>query len=162
VSAVQPEVLQVALQDSVNDLQDSLVRFIIDEQKKVLFPQSDVSVSAVASFAATQATSRRLNKEVLGSWFDAALQDKLMTALTSALNIGSNASDVEVTKLIQAVQQHRSKVCELSAPRPAINVQQAKQLCKAVSLADDDSIKTQLLSKLDALSKQDDVEFIGL
>lgn len=152
VQVLEPETLQQAVQDCVNELQDDLVRTLVNSGK-ILFAHSDCDSAAVAAYAASVATGKRLSKDSILAWFDSAVQDKLMAQLTTALSAGGN--DVEVTKLVAAVERYRSSFLKLALPVPSVPKQDAvKMLEKASAASDTDSaVAKAVLAKLQVLAK---------
>lgn len=161
ILSIEPASLQDAVQDAVNDLQDALVRKLVEQGRtSILFDEADAA--AVAVFAAEQATSKRLSSIAITAWFDASIQDALMDKLTAALNIDRDASDLDMTKLINGVQIYRTRFAELAAPKPAINQVDAEKLLRWANESTDkeSSIFGSVVAKLNLLTKRVDVELI--
>jgi hypothetical protein len=152
VTVLEPVTLQQAVQDCVNELQDDLVRTLVNSGK-ILFAHSDCDATAIAAYAASVSTGKRLSKDSILAWFDSAVQDKLMAQLTTALSAGGN--DVEVTKLVAAVERYRSSFLKLALPVPSVPQQDAvKMLEKASAATDQDSpVAKAVLAKLQVLAK---------
>jgi hypothetical protein len=163
LDSVQPKQLQAACQESVNALQDDLVRSLIEAQSvDAAIPHLAFDVIAVASYAAAVATSKRLSKDGILSWFDANLQDQLMAALTVALANGSDPTDLDMTKLVKGVEVYRNQFAELAMPRPSVSVGNATKLLAWTNKAQDkgSSVYSAVVSKLNLLTKQTDVEIL--
>lgn len=161
IQSIEPASLQSACQEAINELQDALARQLV-EQGKTSIPFADLAATAIAAFAAEQATSKRLNKDGIVSWFDSSVQPALMAALTAALELGTDATDLDMTKLIQAVGVYRSRFAELAAPKPAISVSDAEKLLKWANKSTDleSTVAASVVSKLNLLTKRTEVELL--
>jgi hypothetical protein len=153
LTQVQPAALTAAVQEAVNDLQDRLVRSLVDSGATTI-SHANCDAHALSIYAQEQSTSHRLSGSTIAAWFDTAVQDKLMAVLVQALNISDSASDLDMTKLVSAISVYRTKFAELAAPKPALTQQDATNLLKALALAESDSpVKQSLSTKLDTLRK---------
>lgn len=160
--AVEPQSLQSACQDAVNELQDALARSLVEADKDIKFiPFSSLDAAATVAFASAVSTSKRLNSASIVGWFDANLQDGIMAALTQALNI-TDANDLDMTKLVRATELYRNSFAELAAPKPAIPLASAEKLLRwAQQATDQDSpITASIISKLNLITKRTEVELL--
>lgn len=160
--AVEPASLQQACQEAVNELQDALARSIVEADAAIKFvPFSELSDAAVVAFASAVSTSKRLNSAAIVGWFDVNLQDALMAALTKALNI-TDANDLDMTKLVRAVEVYRNSFAELAAPKPSVTVADAEKLLRWAQKATDQEspITASILSKLNLITKRTQVELL--
>lgn len=160
--SIEPASLQQACQDAVNELQADLARSLVEADKDIKFiPFSSLNADAVVAFASAVSTSKRLNSASIVGWFDTNLQDALMTALTKALNI-TDANDLDMTKLVRAVEVYRNSFAELAAPKPSVTLADAEKLLRwAQKATDQDSpITASILSKLNLITKRTQVELL--
>lgn len=162
VAAVEPQELAAALQECVNELQDELARSIAETGASTIAFDS-LNAASIATFAATKATSKRLNADSIRNWFDTAsgIQEKLMAALTAALNL-TDGSDLDMTKLVRAVEVYRNRFADLASPKPAISNADAEKLLKwAMQSTDQDSsIYQSVIAKLNIITKRVDAELL--
>ena len=160
---VKPVVLADALNDALLELQDGLLRKLI-EDGKIAIKWSDVDFEAIAAYAASVSQSKKLSKAVIASWFDASIADKLLVALHAAFGLPQDLNDVQARKLMLAVDQHKQEFLKLAAPSPAIAVKTATSLMRAVSklVEDDDSIGQVVKQKLEPLTVERSLEFYGI
>lgn len=160
--AVEPQTLQQACQDAVNELQDALARSIVEADAAIKFiPFQDLSHAAIVAFASAVSTSKRLNSAAIVGWFDTNLQDALMAALTKALNI-TDANDLDMTKLVRAVEVYRNSFAELAAPKPSVTLADAEKLLRWAQKATDQEspITASILNKLNLITKRTQVELL--
>jgi len=160
---VEPASLQQAAQDAINELQDSLARSIVEANYNTIksVPFADLSAGALSTYASAVATSKRLNGESIGQWFDSALQDQLISAITKALNL-TDPTDLDMSKIVQGVNTYRSLFVELAAPKPSINKVHAEKLLLWAERATDQesSICSSILAKLKLLAGKEDVQLL--
>lgn len=150
-----PPILQAALQQAFHDLQDDVVRKLVVEKLEsepnvVSFDISDdaISFDAVAAYAASEAVSGKLSKELLENWFDENLDEPLTLALAAAMKLSDTPTDAETARLDAAVKQHRVIISQLASPRAALPEKIVLQLQKAVALAPTDKVRNSLDEKL--------------
>lgn len=162
LQTIVPTVLQVACQDAVNEFQDSLARSIV-ESGKTLIPFADLDAAAVSTYCSAVATSKRLNGDSIGEWFEKAsgLQDQIIQAITVALNL-TDPNDLDMTKIIKGTQVYRGLFVELAAPKPAISTAHAEKLLEWAKKSTDteSAVYTSIISKLNLLTKRTEVELL--
>lgn len=158
----EPIILQSALQECLADMQDTLIRDLIDNKKQTLIAHASIDADALNLWAIEQSNSKRLNKEQIYQWFDASMSDSLTTALCTKLGYGEDATTEQLAKLSASIEVYRNEFGKLSAPLPAINEAGAKQLLKAIELATDGGIKDTLTGKLQLLSTPVTLEMLAL
>lgn len=154
---VTPECLRDALTGAFYDLQDKVIRSLIDEHLErepaaITFTLSETEINqeAIASFYATEElTSGKLSKVTLETWYDVALAELLAAAFAKKNN--KPATDETIKKV---VINYRTFIAGLAAPRPSYSDTQLSSLEKAIALADaSDPIRNQLVAKLAMLRK---------
>lgn len=167
---IVPECLAASLRDAFEDLQDEVLRNIIEQRLEkdpnvapFTITDDDISPSSVAAYQAAQAANGRLSTDLLEAWFDQDLEAKLATALDTAVAaVADPANDEQVNqranRILAAVKQHRDVITKLASPRASIPEKVATQLLKAVALADDSKVRTSLLTKLTAFSKPETLQ----
>jgi hypothetical protein len=160
---VEPEVLRSAMVQAFEDMQDEVIRALILEgisngDNNPYITAEQVSEEAVAAFITAKAISGRLSGELLQSWYNTNLKDKLTLALGNAMKLPDNPSAEQSQRLEKALEQHSKLIQSLASPRASMPENICKQLKKAVSLAEDDGkIKGQIIAKLDMLLQPRDV-----
>lgn len=154
---IQPSVLQTALIAAFEALQDAVIRHHISQHllrdsamnlATIIIPSDILTPEGVAAFQAAQATSAKLSKELLATWFDCSIKDQLEEKL--ALIPG-----MDEKKLIAVMLQHKTLICDLASPRAAMNEDLARKLQRAINLAPDptDKIYAALNKKLEGFMK---------
>lgn len=164
-----PSLLQDALQQAFEDMQDSVIRSIIVdaiESKKELIQIHDdqISFEAVAKFAAENAASGKLTKDGIEGWFDDSLADPLTLALANKMQIPDNATPEQNKKIADAVTSYKSVFLSLAAPKAGLSPKIAQQLKTVVELCEDKENRMfkALHSKITAHLEQKDPQLIGL
>lgn len=147
------ELLNKAATAAIQELQDSIIRerveaFLEDTSIRKEINELEINAIAISTFYDRVATSGRLSKELLSSWFDETLAEELALALLVA--VPSLQSDE--AQLSAVLKSHKDHICNLASPRANMPQKLATQLRKAVLLAKEEEgkIKPTLLSKLDA------------
>lgn len=169
VLTVAPAILAEAIQSAYEDMQDSLVRSIVEAQLEkdpntntFTFSEDLVNEAAVAAFQAEKNGPGRLSTERLNNWFDTSLSEALYVAIANKLGLGDEPSKADTAKVTKAVDQHKKLIAGLSAPKAHLPANIAEQLEKAVSLASDDDtkIKSVLLAKLVKFTKPEEISLL--
>lgn len=163
IAKCEPEILQGAMQYALDDIQDALFKQLTSDPKVTMIAKSDIDAAAIAKFAIEQASSKKLDKASILTWFDAGLSDALTIKLSSVLGYGANASEEQLKKLSSAITIYRDNFGKLSAPLPAIQPKDAENMVKALALVTADSpVKDTLLGKLEMLAAPEDTQMVGL
>lgn len=147
------ELLNKLATSAFQQLQDDIIRervetFLEDSSIRKEINALEVNETAVSLYFDRVATSGRLSKDLLASWFDETLAEELAIALLNAVP----SLNKDEKKLAEAIEGHKKHICNLASPRANMPISLASQLKKAVLLAkeEDGKIKPTLLSKLDA------------
>lgn len=164
---VEPAELQSALQALFEELQDAVIRkhvvtAIEDEAKIITVSDDQIGFAACAAYAAENAISGKLTKEVINSWFDENMQEKLEVALANALQIGEVPTADQIDKLNAAVKQHKELFSKCAATVPGIQMKVAKSLLNALKMVEEDRVQMALVSKLKPIAQPKDESFFGL
>lgn len=164
-----PVLLQDALQQAFEDMQDAVIRDIIvaaiEEDKKLIQIHDDqVSFEAVAKFAAENAASGKLTKDGIEGWFDEELADVLTLKLANTMKLPDNATPEQNKKLADAVTSYKTVFLTLAAPKAGISPKIAKQLKSVVELCEnkENRMFKVLHGKITAHLEQKEPELIGL
>lgn len=145
---VEPSILKTAMQAALEDLQDSFIRSRIESdieaglQLPKSFDISDLEPSSLAAWAEETATSGKLSKEGIQTWF----ANELREALELRFSELPNMTDDNMSK---ALAQFQEGLTKLASPQANMPVNIAQQLSKALELANDSKIKLQLGKKLE-------------
>lgn len=172
---VQPNVIAKAMQAAFEDLQDEVIRNIIENAldaglqnndgslKAINVSDDQISLTACAAYFDSKAVSGKLSKKLLEEWFDSDLASQLEIALIAALKMPDTPSAEQQAKLDAAVAQHKTLIVSLASPRASMNEKLAKQLQRAVKLAEESKTKASLDAKLLAFLQPKEVTLdIGL
>jgi hypothetical protein len=167
--------LAAFLTSAFQDMQDAVIRSIIEEQLAAVtdttttpvisFTEHAISYEGVAAFAVAKATSTRLTKEQVATWFDEACAAHLAAKITAKLVPADQTPDNhEAARILAATAEYKNRICSLSAPKPNYNEQVARELKAAISLADDTDgrTKTALLNKLEVLIQPQEVTLTSI
>lgn len=162
-----PAILASALQDAFFELQDAVIKSKIitaDDAgtKKLVILDSEIDFESCAAYAAENAISGKLTKDVVENWFDANMVEKLTVAIANAMGLGDTQSADEIARLDASVEQHKKLFASCAATRPAINTKIAKSLLKALELSEEDKVQLALRAKLHKLANPSDPAFFGL
>lgn len=157
--SVQPACLQDAMVAAVCDLQDSIIRaHIVEYDGPGVVPAISadlLTADACAAWASEAATNGRLSKERVTTWFNDCLAGLLSEALIAKAGLQGEQLNV-------VIAQHRDFIVSLASPKASIAADNAKSLLRAVSLAGDDIIKSQLVRKLEVFANPKSVNLLGL
>lgn len=168
VSGDHPDCMQSPMQALFEELQDSVIRShvvaaIEDDAKIITVSDDQISFAACAAWAAENAISGKLTKDVINGWFEANMSEPLEVALANAMGLPSEGiSAAQVEKLNAAVKQHKLLFADCAATRPAIAPPVAKSLLSALKLTEDDRVVLSLRDKLKKIAEPKAVEFFGL
>lgn len=163
-----PDLLTSALQAAFEDLQDATIRNLIVNEDGQVIPSkkflvdAEINFDAVAEYAAANAVSGKLTKEVIANWFDANLSEPLMVALANAMQIGDTPSAEDSAKLQKVLDQHKEMLKLCAATVPNVNQKIAKSLVSALNLVEEDRVHSALRNKLQKIANPQDVAFFGL
>ena len=159
--SIEPECLLAAMNDALCDIQDKAVRKYIESVilndtsvalASIVVPSDLLTAQGLAMFASEEATSKRLSKDGIASWFDAKMKEPLEMAFASR-------SGVDDATLEKAIKQHREILCKLASPKDRLPEGIAKQMQKALGVVEDnDSVKLALNARLEAFIKPVDYE----
>lgn len=167
VLSVQPEALNAAMQDALNELQDNVIRSALNaaiEENTAInlvgatIDKNTLTADGIASWSREQSVSGRLSKEAIGAWFDSKLSDEL------GIKIAETNPTIDADKLEKAVRQHREILMQLASPRAAMPEKLASQLQRAVNLVPgSDKVKETLNAKLAGFLKPTEISLeLGL
>jgi hypothetical protein len=157
---IQPDVIRDALQAAYYELRGQVVREIIVEHleagsqdasgklKACVITEQQISMEAVAAFAARKAVGTKLSGEMLASWFDSDLASALELALIAVKKYEDEPTPEQQAILDAAIKQHKALIVKLAAPTATLPEGITKQLQRAIALADDSPVKTTLNEKL--------------
>jgi len=146
-----PAPFKEALQAAVYDIVDLFIRSKIEadfaaNRRPEPIIAADLEPAALSAWFAEQESSKRLSKEAIGDWFDAAIQDQLLETLAAKISENDPEAD---KKLAAASQQFRNLLLKLASPQANFPKQLAEQLISAVELsAEQDAMQATLLTKL--------------
>lgn len=163
-----PDVISSAMQALFEELQDSVIRkhvvaAIEDEAKIITVSNDQISFAACAAYAAENAISGKLTKDVIATWFDENMDEKITIALAAAMKLPTeNIKQEQLDALNLAVKQHKELFSKCAATVPSIAPKIAKSLLNALKLVEEDRVQMALVSKLKPLANPADQQFFGL
>lgn len=163
----EPVTLQDAMQIAIAELQDNVVRSVINDAIDantavnlvgIVLDANKLTATGIADWSREQSISGRLSKETIGGWFDSKLETELGIKLAE-VNVNLTSDQLE-----KAIAQHKKLIMDLASPKANMPEQLAKQLQKAINLVSgDDKVKSVLNTKLDGFIKPKEVMLeIGL
>lgn len=164
---VNPAELQQAMQEQLENLQDSLIRslYIASCEAKAPLKQitdSQIGYAALKAFAEQEAMSKRLTKDAISVWFDSSVSSDLMLALANAMKIPNNPDAEQSAKLEKALTQYKELVTSLASPKASIAPKIAEQMEKAIVLAPEgDRMRGLLLQKVQGFKTEKVVELLA-
>lgn len=152
----EPTILQSALQAQTDELQDRVVRELIEANSNKLTPISATSVDAdaIAAFCARENESKRLSKDSVEAWFNQYCADNLMLALASKFNKpASELTELELQQLNNNVKNACTMLASLAGPRSSYPPSTLQQLQKVITLSDETGkeLQQQLMAKITSL-----------
>lgn len=152
---VMPQVLQEAMIEALQDMQDAAIRKHIEEKitelpginySIITIPEELGTPVGLAAFLSAKAESARLSKDGLTKWFDAVIADALVDAVASRL-----PPDTQHREEVAAsqVEKAREAIISLASPRTNMPPNVAKTLLRAMQYAPSgDRTRGQLEVKL--------------
>jgi len=164
---VSPVELQAAMQEQLEGLQDALIRSLYLASLESRTPLTQLSDSAIGyaalkQFAEAEAISKRLTKDAVSLWFDAAVSSDLMLALANAMKLPDEMNEEQQAKLDAALTQYKALVTSLASPKASIAPRIAEQMEKAIILAPEgDRMRKLLLSKVQSFKVEKTVELLA-
>lgn len=166
---VGPQVLQDALQQAFEDLQDAVIRKLVvealDQNKNLIsIHETQINFEAVALFAATNAAGGKLTKDGIEEWFDESLADTLTLKLANAMKLSDTPNQQESAKLASAVTQYKGVIISLAAPRAGMSKTVATQLKTVLELCEnkDTRMYKALHAKVTTHLTEKEPELMGL
>lgn len=153
---VEPAILQAALRTATDDMQDALVRSIIESSQNKLspIPAEKVTTEAVAAFAQATNESKRLSKEAIEKWFDQYVSDQTMLYLGNKYGINETSSQEQLQQINNTIASAKMMIASLASPRSNYPETTLTQLQKVISLCEEESgkeMQEQLQAKITAL-----------
>lgn len=152
--SLTPACLQASLQTAFEEMQDKLIRSLIEAQTEVTFTVTldQIAPQAVADFAVAQDGPGKLSSKLLETWFDNNLSDNLTVAIADKLGITDTPTDEQTAKVGKAVASFRTFITGLASPRANLAPDIVAQLQKATSLVtnEDDKVLQTINRKLQA------------
>lgn len=120
IVSVEPTVLAAPLTSALYDLQNQVIRDLIDntaatQRVGLVIPSSAISSSAITAWFA--ASSGRLSGDTIDAWFTSDVADALEVALAKKLGITDAPSTEELLKLSAAVEDQRLRFKKLAGPQ---------------------------------------------
>lgn len=148
---VSPDILNASLNAAFLEMQDEVIRSLIVDNNATTINDDDISFTAIQQFQLEKSTSQRLSGESVKAWFDTCMSENLTLALSNAMQLPSEPSEEQLSKLQAAVSQHEQLIISLASPRSNYNKTLAAQLLKAIAVSDDDGlIRGKLQTKLNS------------
>lgn len=161
---VQPACLKASLTAAYEELQDNLIRSIIEANSNKLSPISadKLSEQAVAAYAESENESKRLSGDTITAWFQQYVSDNLTLALITKV-IGSEADPASLTKeqetqIENNVASAGKLLASLASPRSQYPEPTINQLIKVLALSSEQTeIAETLKNKLTKMKEPKEV-----
>lgn len=166
ILTVQPAVLQAALLEAFEGMQDAFIRETVEAainagQQAIEIDQSSLSAESIAAWNNERSTgSGKLSGDIIKTWFDNALHDQLFIGLCLAKGIDdATATPDQLSVIEKAVDQHKQLFTKLASPTFTIgNEGTINQLLKAVSLAStDDTTTVRIANRVTAMKNKQEI-----
>lgn len=160
---VTPTCLATALRLAAESIQDAIIRRQVEADllRSPTVPPTSIAATAItpeamAAYSAETATSSRLTKEIVESWFDLSLREPLELALAATGKITSDE------QLATAIQAYKSGLAILSGPHANYQPEQADKLISVIQKATDQGeTATKLIGRLETMkSAKKQVDFL--
>lgn len=160
--SVTPAIIASAMQAAFEDMQKAAIQTEVERQigtytgQQLTMPVITEETFSLETIAATQIGGRK-SKDMLSNWFDTNLSDNLFLAVASKRGYDVTKEETVVPEhdkvaMLTAINQVKDLLSSLAAPTTKYAPHILEQLTKAVTLANDDSTKSWLLSKLNNLT----------
>lgn len=152
---VRPECFKLALQEALEDLQDSVIAShlngLIEANSAInlvgqSIPSAIGNPDGLASVLAEDRAKGRLTGDLIKSYFSDHIMEPLMGAL-----VEKNPS-LEEKEAQQAVNRYMAALVSLASPRTNMPPKNALAMLKVVNMGTDSRIKRALIEKLDAFA----------
>lgn len=141
--------LLTAVNALIIDWQDDLIRTLIVDGGATELDEARIDFAATIKSALAASTSRRLNGEAIGAWYDSNLAQPLAAAVIAKAQERKEAiSDEKVAGILAG---YRSAFMKLAAVKPAISKANAQQLLAALAKGTTDAMAKELARKLDLI-----------
>lgn len=157
---VTPQCLQASLIEAFYNLQDTLIRSLIEANTNKLqsIPETSITQEATAAFAEAENESKRLSGDTITKWFTQYVHDNLILALANKAGI-NDPTETQMTQLENNATSAAKLLSSLASPRSMYPEATILQLQKVIALADTDGneLSSQLSSKLTKMLEPKDV-----
>lgn len=160
VISVAPEVLKNSLIEAFYNLQDNLIRSIIESNANKLqsIAETSIDYNATAAFAEAENESKRLSGDTITKWFTQYVHDNLILALANKAGI-NDPTEAQMLQLENNASSAAKLLSSLASPRSMYPETTILQLQKVINLADTEGneLGSQLQSKLTKMLEPKDV-----
>jgi len=119
--------------------QDKLVKSFHTSDDVEIIPSSINIEAIINSLEAARTESLRINKELLGSWFDSSMADTLTVLFADKLGISSEPSQEEIKKLESFLNVYKNKYSGLASNLVQYSKDEAEKLITALDKCEIDS-----------------------
>lgn len=164
-----PQILQDALQQAFEDLQDQVIRRLIveaiEEGKNAISIHDDqVNCEAIAAFAAATAAGGKITKDGIEDWFDTEMANELTLAVANAMKLPDTPDAAQNKRLADMVTNYKGVFMTLAAPRAGMSKTIANQCKKALELCEnkDSRMFKALDAKVRAQLEEKEPQLLGL
>lgn len=146
--------------------QDKIVKSLHTSDDASFTPDS-ISLDAVINALNAERSSGRMNKEIIGAWFDSELADSLTVLFADKLGISDSPTQEETDKLDSFISVYRAKFSGLAANSVHYQVEECDKLLVALDKCEVDSasdlVAGKIVEKLEKMKKPADMSaLIGL
>lgn len=145
--------------------QDSIAKDL-HTSNDVTIPVDSLNMTAIVAKLTESATSGRMNKETITSWFDSNIADTMSVLFANKLGVSEEPTQEDSDKVDRFVTVYRNKYAGLASNTTIYQPQEAEKLLEAIQkcdVADYDLVASKLKEKLTRMSKPvDTIELLGL
>lgn len=146
----------------MQDVQDKIIRGLVDSGKETVH-DDEISVAACIEFLDSESTGGRLTKEMISSWFDSTLADKLTVAFADKLGVSDTPTADDEAKITAAITQYKDKFSSLAGGKTSYSPEIADRLQKALSFAPDgDELAGKFSVRLEKMKEIPAIDLLGL
>jgi len=152
--AITSENLANALNAVLIDWQDELIRTLVVAGGAITLDDAAISLDSVLVYATTESQRKRMTKEAIAAWFEAALAEPLAIAMMPRFPNPDEDPEIEKMnneKIAAILCSYRDGYAKLAAVKPALGKTDAERLLKNIHRAADDGMKKELMRKLELI-----------
>lgn len=139
--------------DTLEGLQDKVIRKQVDEGKAFITAESISIAALVEQWNSVGTDGERITKDSVKAWFDSNIAEVLMITLSDRMGISTEApSNAESQRIEMITASYREKISSLAGGKTSFEPKLAESIVKALKLAgDDDKLAVRFIARCEKM-----------